>query len=284
MKSITPTLLTHLQTNGPFILADLYTITLSTAEILRWTSFDVDVTHPQNGLYTASGPVIERGNSRIVIGVEVDTLDMTLYPTPDNTLSGRPFLAAAHAGALDRARLVLERAFLDANLQAIGTVHLFSGRFADIEIGRTTLSIRCNSDLESLNVNLPRNLFQPGCINTLYDAACGKNKNHYGATAQAQTGSTISRVKSALLYSAGWFDRGHIRFINGDLAGSQRAIKSYASGQFDLFQPLPAPPATGSLFIAYPGCDRQQNTCQNKFNNLSRFRGCPYIPVPETAL
>ncbi|MEQ1205816.1 phage BR0599 family protein, partial [Acinetobacter baumannii] len=25
-------------------------------------------------------------------------------------------------------------------------------------------------------------------------------------------------------------------------------------------------------------------TCQNRFNNFSRFRGAPFIPIPETSV
>jgi hypothetical protein len=40
----------------------------------------------------------------------------------------------------------------------------------------------------------------------------------------------------------------------------------------------------GADFLAYPGCDRLQATCSGKFANLPNFRGCPFIPVPETAV
>jgi hypothetical protein len=43
-------------------------------------------------------------------------------------------------------------------------------------------------------------------------------------------------------------------------------------------------PNTGDTFTAYPGCDKTQNTCTSKFNNLVNFGGFPYVPVPEAAI
>jgi len=62
-----------------------------------------------------------------------------------------------------------------------------------------------------------------------------------------------------------------------------------AGGHLTLSLPLPAVPSAGTPFIAWPGCDGQQATCENKFNNnrgsgRNRFRGQPYIPVVETAV
>jgi len=48
--------------------------------------------------------------------------------------------------------------------------------------------------------------------------------------------------------------------------------------------PLPFAPNAGDAFTAYPGCDKTQNTCTAKFNNLANFEGFPYVPAPETAI
>jgi len=71
MKTLSPTLLTHLQGGGPFTMADLYTVTMASGTILRWTDYDVDITHPVTGYtHSASGPVLKRGKTRTIIGVE----------------------------------------------------------------------------------------------------------------------------------------------------------------------------------------------------------------------
>ena len=47
---------------------------------------------------------------------------------------------------------------------------------------------------------------------------------------------------------------------------------------------LPAPAATGDTFTAFAGCDLAMATCRDKFSNLIRFKGTPFVPVPTTAL
>jgi uncharacterized phage protein (TIGR02218 family) len=49
-----------------------------------------------------------------------------------------------------------------------------------------------------------------------------------------------------------------------------------------VLQPLPAAVVSGDAFEIYPGCDKTKATCENKFANLIRFRGYPFIPAPET--
>ena len=285
MKLLSPALIAHLATGGPFIKGDLYTVTLVSGEILLWADFDADVTHPESGyIYTCTGPALARGRTQILLGLTVDTLDLSIYPRATDQIAGDSLLKATAAGALDRARVVLEHVFLNPDGTAIGVVHLFSGRFADIQAGRTEIKAAVNSDLEALAVELPLHLFQAGCVHTLFDAGCGLDKASWGVASTVSAGVTASSLPCALVQASGWFTRGTVRFINGDLIGLSRTIKAYTPGLITLFSPVPGVPAVGDMFIATPGCDKLQATCSGKFNNLPRFRGCPYIPEPETAV
>jgi len=285
MKTLSPELTAHLAAGGPFIKGDLYTITLVSGEILRWADFDSDITHPVSGyVYSCTGPALSRGRTRIVLGLQVDTLDLSIFPRETDTLAGEPLLTAAAAGALDRARLVLEHVFLNADGTAVGVVNLFVGRFADLQLSRTEIKVGVNSDLEALAIQLPRNLYQAGCVHTLFDSGCGLDKASWGVAGTVSAGVTASSLPCSLAQAAGWFTRGTVRFIGGDLVGVSRTIKAYSPGFVTLFSPLPAVPDVGDLFIATPGCNKLQSTCSGKFNNLANFRGCPYIPEPETAV
>ena len=267
-------------------MADLYTVSLASSAVLRWADFDVDVTHPATGqVHTASGPVLRRGQTRVVIGVEVDTLDVSIYPRASDLIAGVPMLAAARSGAFDGATLALERVFLDAaTLGAVGVVSLFVGRFADLQLSRTEIQARINSGTESLAIPMPRNLYQPGCGHTLYDTGCGVSRAAFGVSATVGSGSSVTTLLCGLAQGAGWFDRGYVAFESGPLAGIRRTVKSYAPGVLSLFSPLPSMPAVGAAFMVYPGCDKTKATCQGKFSNLGAFRGMPFIPVPETAV
>jgi len=91
-------------------------------------------------------------------------------------------------------------------------------------------------------------------------------------------------VTADIAYSqSGYFDLGTATFSSGLNSGISRTVKSAAPGVVNFSLPLPYPPATGDTFTIYPGCDKIQSTCGSKFNNLSHFSGCPYIPAAETA-
>lgn len=94
------------------------------------------------------------------------------------------------------------------------------------------------------------------------------------------TGGTLTSIAAPLGRPAGWFDMGVIQFTSGPLAGVTRNIKAWDGSTLTLSLPLPGLPA-GCGFTVVPGCDKTKATCQVKFQNLARFRGCPYVPKPE---
>ena len=58
---------------------------------------------------------------------------------------------------------------------------LFKGRLGDVDqIGRTTAKLTVNSDLVLLDIDMPRNVYQPTCLHTLYDSGCTLVKNAFG--------------------------------------------------------------------------------------------------------
>jgi len=77
-----------------------------------------------------------------------------------------------------------------------------------------------------------------------------------------------------------------LTWTSGANAKLSRAIRSYTgmSGGTVLIAPMPFAVAAGDAFTAYPGCDKQMATCQNKFLNLANYGGAPFIPSPETAI
>lgn len=292
MKTHSPALIALLNGSAQFIMADLYTITLVTGTVLRYTSADIDITHA-GATYSARGPLIQRGTVRTVLGLEVDKLDLTISPrliatdlTAAHTLNGQPFIAAALSGALDGAMVTLHRAFLSSWSQPpVGAVVMFHGQVSDVSGSRSSLSVDVKSALELLNTKLPRNLYQASCMHTLYDAGCAVNKAALTVNGTVTgTNGTGQWLQSGLNQSLGWFDQGVLTFTSGANAGVQRTVKAFATGQFWFVLPLPSAPTVGDAFSVYPGCDKTQTTCSAKFSNLPRFRGFPYVPVPETAI
>lgn len=285
MKTTSAPLMTLLTTQSKFFMADLYTITLPGGAVLRYTSADGNLVVDGNLFLGDHVPLFERGRTRTVRGLEVDSLDLTIIADIAHTVNGVPWLTAIAAGALDNARVELERAFAaSADTAIVGTLKLFSGRVSDSSIGTMEGKLTIRSDIELLNIKMPRNLYQTGCLNVLYDTGCAVNKAAHAATSSVLAGSSRSVINCGLTQADDFFTIGEIVCTGGQNAGVRRSIRSYSTGEISLSFPLPKLPNVGDTFTAYPGCDGRKETCIDDFNNLPRYRAFPYVPMPETAV
>jgi uncharacterized phage protein (TIGR02218 family) len=144
------------------------------------------------------------------------------------------------------------------------------------------VSLNASCDLVFLNGQFPRNYFLPACNHALFDAGCGLNKATYAVNGTGTAGNTVKPLSaSALTQATDYFALGYVVINTGVNAGLVRSVRASVSGVLTFLYPLPQPCATGDTFTAYPGCDKTQATCTAKFNNLTKFRGFPYVPTPE---
>lgn len=282
MIPATQPLIDLLNSSDTFLMADLFTFITAGGQTLRYTSADIDLTLDGN---TYIAFCIERSTVRQVSGIEVDTLSVTFNPSESDYLGNVPFIHGVTKGLLDGAAFFLHRAFFSPTWQTyVGKILRFSGRVSDIEeFSRSSVPVTIKSDLEILNIKMPRTIYQPSCRRTLFDAGCGLSKSAFAVNSTAAAGSTTTQINCGLAQAAGWFAMGSITFTSGQNSGVSRTVKTYDPGILTFSMPFPYPPATGDTFTAYAGCDRLKDTCQNKFNNLLRFSGEPYIPAAETA-
>ncbi|OVE46683.1 DUF2163 domain-containing protein [Chromobacterium violaceum] len=284
MRNATSALQALLESGRAFFMADLYTFSLVGGTIARYTSADVDLT-VGGQTFSSKGPLFKRGRTRLTLGLEVDTLDLTINTDARHTLNAVPWLHAARVGALDGAAVRLERVFLtDWTDTSAGSILLFEGRVADVKPSRTELKLTVKSELELLDIQMPRNLYQPGCLHTLFQGGCGLSKAAFAVNGTVGGGSSVNRIPCALTQAAGHFALGTIRFNSGPNAGVIRSVKDYTPGVVTLSTPLVVPCNVGDGFTIYPGCDKTKGTCLAKFNNVINFRGHPYVPAPETVL
>ena len=172
-----------------------------------------------------------------------------------------------------------------AELRPVGAVNIFSGRVSDVSGSRSSVKVDVKSDIELLNVSSPRNIYQAGCMRTLYDEGCKVNREKFTVdgrvTENSQTGNAL---KHNLAQPDGWFSQGVIKFTSGRNAGLSRTVKAHNGNTFEFALRLPYPPQAGDVFKVYPGCNKRQDTCKNKFNNIVHFRGFPYIPSADTVV
>jgi uncharacterized phage protein (TIGR02218 family) len=297
MKNASPALIALLNSQT-FLMADLLTINLVSGGSLYYCNWEHDLV--VNGNTYLSGDVqFTRTKSSCKIGVNVDSMTITLYAQPQNLMLGLPVMAQIKNGLLDSAQIKIDRVFMAApGVTAAGSVSIFSGRLTTVTAGRSEATLTVANELVLLNVQLPRNMYQPSCLHTLFDddmlqqgqapTGCKLIKaNFASATEVAAASSTTVFTASISGLNAPWFDNGYISFSGGANSGYVRTIKSGTHvgsvWTFTLTSPLPFIPVGGDPFTAYPGCDHTQATCTGKFNNVVNFRGFPYVPVPETA-
>ncbi|MFA4971857.1 MAG: DUF2163 domain-containing protein [bacterium] len=154
-----------------------------------------------------------------------------------------------------------------------------------IDIARTHVTIHLQSELSRLTILEPRTVVQEQCNNCVYDAACGLDRDAWTQTGVV-TGGTKAVLQTNLTQADAYHDLGEIQFTTGDNWGAVRTVMKYvqASGAITLSSPLRKTPAAGDQFTIVPGCDRTIATCREKFFNLGRFRGFPFVPRPETVL
>ncbi len=296
MKPVGPELLALLATRQ-FFCADLWTFSGGNlgSTTLRYCGGDQSLS--ANGFFYsaggATGPYFDRSSNKAKchwkVGVGVDTLSFDVMPG-SASLFGVPFRQAARNGVFDGAELILERVFMPTYGDTTrGTVRFFVGRVANIDVGRSVCTFSVASHLELLNLQLPRNLYQAGCVNNLGDEACGVALSSFKTTGTVQAGSTTALVLASLAgsFPYGTFDQGKVTFTSGALQSLSATVKTCVFGSpshVQLLAFLPGPPAAGDTFYISYGCDKSNgaNGCA-KFANTARFRAEKLIPQPTTA-
>ncbi len=288
MKSTTSAVLSAIaaaraSVSAQLVFAECFTFTLATGAVIAVTNVDQPVTYA-GVTFSATGVLVSGLKFKASVGLEVDKQQITLAARPVDLINGNPALQAIREGAFDGAIVQRDRVFLTAiGGTVIGGVTLFHGRVSTIDnVGRTSAQITVASDLVILDYDMPRNLFSPTCVHTLYDSGCGVIRGTYAASGTAGAGSTASLVNTAAALAI--HAQGSILFTSGANANVRATVKSVVAGtSLALMYPLPEPPATGDAFTVYAGCDHTRGTCQSRFANLTNFRGFPFVPPPQIA-
>lgn len=287
MKTASAPLIAHLTAGQQFRRAELWTFTLESGEIKRFTTLDVDVTVGAD-TWSADCPGLTRPRSRLVAGIEVDEFEVTVEPGADDLIGGLPWVQAARRKLLRRGRLSIERAYMPAwGDTSFGKLWVMGGEIGDVSGTPAELRLTIASDLKYLDKSLPVDVVQPPCRYTTFDGNCGLSAAAFKVTGTLSAGSTVSTLLAVLAQASGWFSLGRIVFTSGANAGHSRFIKRHTAGApatLVLVTPLHNAPSAGDAFDLYPGDDHTLQTCRDKFNNLLNFGGEPFVPRPETAV
>ena len=233
--------------------------------------------------------IIKRGTTRTTIGVEVSECEVTI--TGDDPLQlPVPPAEFARKGGFDGAIVEIRRDFAASwEDSSCGSLNMFLGSVGETAITGTEVRISLKSMIELLNVQMPRNVYQAGCLHTLYSSpGCNVIAADYTFSVAVTSGSTLFVVVASTPEATGYYDLGTIECLEGLNIGEKRTIKNYvldgSDGRFRVAIPWPYIPEVDDVYEVKPGCDKQHVTCNLKFDNLDNFRGYPVIPAPESTM
>ncbi|MET4238627.1 DUF2163 domain-containing protein [Bradyrhizobium sp. RT10b] len=302
MKTASTALINLFASDTPFEQFDLYTITLTSGLVLRYStcSFDVLVGRGLPWLCARSVggvQIDEQGDggprAHWTSGFSTGTWSVIVAPRDTDLIGNHSWLAAVNAGILDEAIVRVDRGYVAAwpllptlTLVPVGLVNVFYGRVAEVDFGRSSIMININDPRELLDVDMPRNVYGSGCGYALFDSGCTLSKAAFALPLTITGVTGINTIQTNSSKADGYFSLGSVRFTSGGNSGLQMMVRAsfLAGGEMDLMAPLPFTINVGDTLTAYPGCDKQFATCAQKFNNLPNFGGFPFIPAVETAV
>lgn len=238
-------------------MADLFTFTLASGTVIRWTSFDNDVKLSGNTFFSLhlspttgahiSGAAIRRGPITERAGVETSPLQIYIASQVAIVL-GLTIHQAVVAGLFNGATCVLQRAFWKVgatadsmqnpdNSEAIGKdgtwtategVIVFSGWVSGCSVGRSLCVFTISSLFERLNIPSPRITLMPGCRHTLFDTGCTLLASSFATTSTVSAGSTQNAIRHpiATAHPADYYSLGRVLFTNGQNQGLWRMIQT----------------------------------------------------------
>lgn len=291
MLSGTPALTALLNTwrgdtrTAPFI-AELYTWTLSSGAVIRWTGADRDIVW--NGNTYTRGPGITRSQISRQVGTQTSDLSITLYYSDTTLQDGIPLAQFIAGGGFLNATLLFERAYAPSpGAPIVGTLPKFTGRMTQLQkTGESQATLVVSTWMSLLNVQVPVNQWQPPCLHILFGPGCGLDRTNpaYNSTGIIQSGSDTLNIFTDLgsKRDDGEMNLGTISLTSGANAGQSRTIKTQTGGVVSLVRSLPTPPVAGDTYIAYVGCDLTQPRCVF-LQNQQHFKGQRWIPLAITA-
>lgn len=275
-----------------FVFADCYTVQLITEETMRWTMAQQDVSvvpiggDPIVRTYEAGGVLVKGLRFKLGIGVEIDEQTITMAYKDSDVVPDRSVSVsqALRRGDFDGAVITRDRFFASNwGRPWVGGVRLFAGRVGSLEgVGRTEGQMKVRSDLVLLNMPMPRNMYGASCQHTVFDSGCKLIKANYATQGLVGAGSTATRIKWNSSGVSPSLSLGTIYIENSQNVTFSRTIREMTPTELILAYPLDFLPGVGDQFVAYPGCPRTLDACDD-FGNRPNFKGFPFVPTAETA-
>jgi len=275
-------------------VAELFTITLATGTIYRWTSYDKSLTVISNTWLAPidGGALVTCNRLGVKNTVEVPELEFRLGCS--DSLLGN-LKAQIHNGLFDGATVEMDRVYMPADGDTrYGYIVLFSGRLAGVTIDAEGITITTKGHNVLMNQQAPRNLYQTNCLHTFCDPGCTLLASNYTFTGLTYIGGGDAKHLRWTVpagFTASQFTLGKVTMTSGPASGQIRTVSLAVALDLIFTYPLYTAPNVNDTFDILMGCDRQLASCQTRktaggssVDNSQHYRGFPFVPQAELAV
>ena len=244
----------------------LYRVTQG-SNVLRWTSWGADI---EAGGYDWQAEDIT--HTGVKAGTDfLDEGARLSVATADASHFWRQFLSGAPPEPVLVEIYEVQAPGFSVDL----SIPLYRGDVRRVRFGkRGQISIDLSSILRAGEWPICRHMVGMLCNWRLYDGTTCKVM----ASTFAR-GGTLTSVASTYVEADGWDDEDDDWFTFGkvQVGGEVRMVTGHSGKRLFISAPFRFA-SPGDSATAWAGCDRQEETCSGKFDNLENFGGFPYVP------
>ena len=165
-------------------IAEIYDVVLANGTTVRLTTHSKDIVWNAGSDTYTSFP-ITRGT--IQVGLEMEASDVEISV---GNISGSLFDELQN-NTLNLAQITIKRIEWDSSYAADLEIIKFVG-IADVSFNRRDLTLTCKSFWDSLNIQVPRDIYQTSCNKRLFDGGCGLTRGDFDYAGIVTTGDDIS--------------------------------------------------------------------------------------------
>jgi uncharacterized phage protein (TIGR02218 family) len=273
MRTLSPALQAHLDT-GETTLCLCWRLTLKAGEVMGFTDHDLALDFDGTVFEAQAG--FSASEIETALGLAVDNLEAKGALT-----SGKLDELRLRAGDFDHAQIEIWKVnWADVTQRMLER----KGHLGEVSSGGGAFTAEVRGLAHVLNQEKGR-IFTYGCDAMLGDARCGVTVAQAAFQATATVlGLTdeILQVTSLAGFSEDWFARGTVEWVSGENAGRSLAVKrhrnSLGQSQITLWTTPGFAVTAGELLRLTVGCDKQFQTCRERFANAVNYRGFPHMP------
>lgn len=177
MKTASDELTAYLNQEKNMVSCDLFVLQLADGTMYYFTNADCNVAYGGN-TYRHDQLLIKRQQVKLHDTVVVDTMTITIYADGAANLGAKGIKIAAHDGTLDRAKMLVYKAFFDSDNSILGAMGIFCGNVEVKKCGGLSLELTVKAQTQGLSQEFPRRKYYPqGAYTTTNGTVSSSNAN-----------------------------------------------------------------------------------------------------------